>query len=294
MMSRRQILGLFGSGLVCRFVPSVAAAPASRPAGRKARSKGGLTTIAYNIYKCTGWPPALAAKRLGNVKQHVPERLALELAAYKPDIVNFAEAPTEPVVRRIAERLGMNHVFFRSGEAWPGAILTRFDIADHRNCPLIKGRRPKPLFTRHWGRATIKTGRPFGDVVVHSAHLHPANPVVRKMEVLEVIKALTPDVEAGRSVILQGDLNHSPRMPSYKLWMKTGLTDTQAAAGHADQLTINARRPRLRIDYVLAAGPIAERVKDARALFEGAFRTNPDDRSSFALSDHLPVLARFE
>lgn len=41
------------------------------------------------------------------------------------------------------------------------------------------------------------------------------------------------------------------------------------------------------------AGPISKRLKSAKVLFEGAFRTNPDDPTSYALSDHVPVLAVF-
>lgn len=293
MMSRRELLGLLGTGLACGLVPlSARAATATRLAGDKAKPGRVLTTIAYNILKCTGWPPDLAAKRIGDVKRQMPHRLALELATYRPDVINFSEAPTEPVVRRIAELLDMKHVFFPSGEDWPGAILTRFEIIDRRNCPLVKGPRPKTLFTRHWGRATLQTD--FGPIVVHSAHLHPSNPVYRKLEVQEIINSIALEVEAGRSVLLQGDLNHTPRWPSYPLWIKAGLTDCQVAAGNGDQPTINAAKPRARIDYVFAAGPIATHLKDARCLFEGAFRTNPDDRGSYALSDHLPVMARFE
>jgi hypothetical protein len=38
---------------------------------------------------------------------------------------------------------------------------------------------------------------------------------------------------------------------------------------------------------------LARRGSAARVLFEGPFRTNPEDPRSFALSDHLPVLADF-
>lgn len=290
MMSRRQLLGFLGTGLLCRFVPGAAAAAATTQ--RKTQPEKALTTIAYNVLKCTGWHPKRAAKRLGDVEYQIPERLALELAIYSPDVVNFSEAPAERIVRRIAERLRMRYVYFPSGEDWPGAILTRYDVIEHRNCPLVKGPRPKALFTRHWGRADLKT--PFGRLVVHSAHLHPSNPAIQKREASEIVKAIEPDVRAGRSVLLQGDLNHTLKMPTYKQWVDAGLIDTQAAAGNADQGTITVRRPRFRIDYIWAAGPIAQHLKDARALFEGAFRTSPDDRTSFALSDHLPVLARFE
>jgi hypothetical protein len=38
---------------------------------------------------------------------------------------------------------------------------------------------------------------------------------------------------------------------------------------------------------------VAARLSECRVLYEGAFRTWPDDARSFALSDHLPVMAAF-
>ena len=52
--------------------------------------------------------------------------------------------------------------------------------------------------------------------------------------------------------------------------------------------------PKWRIDYVMAAGPIANRVVESRPLFEGAFRLQINDKESFSLSDHLPQLAVFD
>ena len=65
----------------------------------------------------------------------MPKRLADELALYEPDIINFSESPEEAVVKEIADRLGMNNVVFPSGQNWPGALLTRFEIVDSKNCP---------------------------------------------------------------------------------------------------------------------------------------------------------------
>ena len=92
--------------------------------GQTARQQ--LRVIAYNVYKCTGWPNqrtlAQQAVKLGQM----PKRLADELALYEPDIINFSESPEESVVKEIAHKLGMKHVFFPSGQNWPGALLTRW------------------------------------------------------------------------------------------------------------------------------------------------------------------------
>ena len=82
-------------------------------------------------------------------------------------------------------------------------------------------------------------------------------------------------------------------MPEYEIWMEAGLTDVAAAADRPAEWTWSSIEPKVRVDYVMAHGPIASRVHDCRALFEGPFRTNPADPTSFALSDHLPVMATF-
>ena len=109
-----------------------------------------------------------------------------------------------------------------------------------------------------------------------------------------MVESMKPDLEAERSMLLIGDLNHGPDTDEYKLWIDAGWIDTFAKAGIGEGPTIKSDIPKRRIDYVLAAGPIAERVIESRPLFEGAFRLNIDDRDSFALSDHLPQLAVFQ
>ncbi|MEX0977646.1 MAG: endonuclease/exonuclease/phosphatase family protein [Pirellulales bacterium] len=249
--------------------------------------------IAYNIYKCTGWPEDRTRAKKAVAGGQMPDRLAMELALYEPDIVNFSESPDEAIVKRIAERLGFNHVRFESGEDWPGTLLSRFEIVEARNAPIVDGPRPKELFTRHWGRAIVR--HPHGDVVVHSAHLYPfPDPAIRLREIGEMLKAMRDDLQAGRPMLLMGDLNHRPAPPEYPLWIDAGWVDTFAQAGKGDGPTVRADHPRARIDYVFAAGPLAKQVVESRPLFEGAFRTNPADPESFALSDHLPQMAAFE
>ena len=223
----------------------------------------------------------------------MPDRFAMELSLYDPDIINFSESPDEKVVKQIAKRLGMNYVRFPSGGNWPGTLLTRFEIIDSKNVPVVEGKRPQDLFTRHWGQATVKL--PSGELlIVHSAHLHPSpEPDIRLREIPTMLAAMKKDLEEERSMLLIGDLNHNPDTKEYELWMDAGWTDTFTKVGKGKGLTIKADEPKYRIDYVMAAGPIAEQVIESRPLFEGAFRTNPSDLKSFALSDHLPQLAVF-
>ena len=256
--------------------------------------KNRLRVIAYNVYKCTGWPSnrplALQAAQSGQM----PQRLANELALYKPDIINFSESPDETVVKKIAERLGMQYVFFPSGQNWPGALLTRFDIIESQNCPIVGGQRPKELFTRHWGMAKVRL--PNGQsLIVHSAHLRPgAEPEIRQREVREMLRSMESSIQAKDSQLLIGDLNHSPEQAEYEMWKKGGWIDTFAEVGKGNGATIKSDLPKWRIDYVWAAGPIASQVVESKPLYQGAFRLNIADQQSFALSDHLPQLAVFE
>ncbi len=133
---------------------------------------------------------------------------------------------------------------------------------------------------------------------MNSVHLYPhdnqVSAEIRKREISEIIKSAMIDIENNKSVLVIGDLNHTPEMPEYLQWMDAGFKDSYIEAGKGDGLTIRANEPVKRIDYILAHGSISENIVESRALFEGAFRTNPSDPNSFALSDHLPQYARFQ
>jgi endonuclease/exonuclease/phosphatase family metal-dependent hydrolase len=252
-----------------------------------------LRVIAYNIFGLTGWPHQRNLAKQAVAKGQMPKRLAMELALHEPDIINFSESPKEELTKEVAELLGMNHVRFPSGGNWPGTLLSRYEIIDSENVPL-GGERPKELFARHWGRATIKL--PKGDpLIVHSAHLYPtADRTNRLNEIRAMLASMKVDLDSGRSMLLIGDLNHGPDSEEYKFWIDAGWVDTFAKVGKGKGATIKSDIPKWRIDYVMAAGRIADQVVESRPLFEGAFRLHINDKESFALSDHLPQLAVFE
>jgi endonuclease/exonuclease/phosphatase family metal-dependent hydrolase len=264
-----------------------------------------LRVISYNILACTGFPADRPLAQRAVADKQMPRRLALELALYDPHVVTFSESPSEDLTKEIASLLGMQHVRFPSGEEWPGTLLSKFEVLESQNAPYAAGAKPEAdLFTRHWGKATLKlpSGQP---LIVHSAHLFPfPDPVVRLREIDAMLAAMRPDLDAGRPMLLMGDLNHRPLPPEYARWQAAGWTDTFAIANknanknlppseQSEGFTYSAVAPKGRIDYIWAAGPLAKQIKSARPLFQGAFRTNPADKESFALSDHLPQYAEF-
>jgi len=284
-VSRRQFCAAIGAaGLSTTASFPLFAAAANTPP---------LRVIAYNVYVCKGWPDDRPLAKKAVKQGQMARRLANELALYEPDIINFSESPSEAIAKEVAGYLGMNHVRFPSGGNWPGTILSRYEILESANVPLGK-ERSKDLFTRHWGRAVLKlpNGEP---LIVHSAHLYPGpDPARRLQEIPAMLATMKPDLQAGGSMLLIGDLNHGPDTEEHKLWLEAGWVDTFNKVGKREGFTIKADAPAARIDYVMAAGPISARIQESRPLFEGAFRVNTADDQSFALSDHLPQLAVFE
>lgn len=254
-----------------------------------AESDDTLRLIAFNVMKCSGWPPE-------NVDDStvVADLIASELSKYNADIINFSEAPDESTIRRIAEKLEMNYVYFPSAGRWPGALLSSYEITDSGIVPVISGQRPEDLFTRHWGKASIRIDK-HRTLIIYSLHLYPGdNPVsaeIRTREISEVLKSTEEALKGKVSVIVMGDLNHRPDNAEYSLWTEAGFVDSFVAAGEGSGATIKADAPDRRVDYIIVRGKLSGRIKVSRPLFEGAFRTNPDDPDSFALSDHLPQYA---
>jgi len=197
---------------------------------------------------------------------------------------------SEAAVAEVATHLDMNYAYLDGG--FPGAILSRFPVLEHENHSLpskdIDALEP---FTRYAGRAVIDA--PGGPVAVFSAHLHPRSRDLRLREIEQILAWLERDIESRATFLVQGDLNHPPDTPEYAAWRDAGLVDAFASKGVGVEGTVRSNKPTVRIDYVWAHGPLAETVRECRALYEGAFRVNPEDPTSFALSDHLPVLATF-
>lgn len=280
--------------------PQDGAAAAAQTAATSAQAR--FRSISYNVLACGGYPRTKEnGDRLDAAADQLLARFVQELTLYRADVLSFSESILRPDAERAAKLLDMQFAWFAPGVpsfkgypiGFPGTLFTRHHIVESENAPYAKGRTPDAaLFTRHWGRAVVKT--PDDTIAFFSGHLNPQRQDVRMAEITEMLAVMTPVIKSGQSVLLHGDLNHRPDTPEYARWIDAGLTDCFAAKGTGQPFTSNSIEPRGRIDYIWAAGPLAARLRDCRALFEGAFRTNPADPLSFALSDHLPVLADFD
>ncbi|MBX2924096.1 MAG: hypothetical protein KF746_17990 [Chitinophagaceae bacterium] len=268
-----------------------------------------LRSITYNVFNgCIGYkgingrelPPGENSELVKAVRDmgQIPQRIMLELALYNPNIISFSEGPGEEVVAKMAKMLDLNYAYFSGG--FPGAVLTTYEIISAENRPFQNKDRnnPKELFTRHWGK--VKLRLPDGKAItVHSAHLWPFTKEendtrLRLAEIKEMIASIKYDLANGSdSVLLQGDLNHTPDMPEYNSLQHAGLVDTVIKNVSGDGYTFDSIKPTRRIDYIYAAGTLSKQIKHYMSLFEGSFRVNNEDPKGFALSDHLPVLVDF-
>jgi len=260
---------------------------------------GDIRVITYNIRSFEGYTKNW--DRCNDVvkRGQMIERFALELSLYDPTIICLQEVPSEASAAALAARLGMHYAHFKGGwksKGWPegisGAVLSKYPILKARPHPSLNWTdRPADLFTRFWGRVVVDT--PAGRLAVHAMHGYHKDSHVRLRELAEVLPVVQKDVQDGMSVILLGDLNHEPDSPEYKRIAAAGMTDSLGGPADPPPLTYSSIEPKGRIDYIWSAGPISKHLASARVLFEGAFRTNPNDANSYALSDHLPVLAVF-
>jgi endonuclease/exonuclease/phosphatase family metal-dependent hydrolase/dienelactone hydrolase len=245
--------------------------------------------ISYNILQSQGFPQEKAARQAN--REQIAAKIAAQLAIYRPDIIALSESPEEALTLRIASHLGMHHVRFKSNHSFqlPGTLLSRFAIVETRDFLDLLGGEPTPtnLFTRHWGSVTLDIGDG-KTIIVHSVHLSPQRSPMN-LEIDTINRLTSTDRQDNKSILLMGDLNFQPHWPEHAKFIGAGWIDGFQAAGQGNGLTIPSTRPNVRIDYLMASGPIARKIVGTRALFERGFRSDPDNPESYALSDHLPV-----
>lgn len=283
------------------FLKLAAAAGALTLGGRLKAAEGdrGFRTISYNVLAFRGYPNTRTTQsRIKECHARHPELAAKALAAFSPDIVTLQEGPPEEDVARFAKALDMQYAYFPGGwegdetypGGFPGAIVTRFEIEESENRPSTGAPHDAALFTRHSGRAKLAT--PFGQLHVVSTHLHASEHETRMHEAAAMIDLIARLRESG-PVLLQGDLNHRPEDSEYALWIEAGLIDIGKQMGIGNKPTSTSVRPAKRIDYIWATPELAKTAQRAMVLDTTPFTPERGDSSSYALSDHLPVMAEF-
>ncbi len=282
------------------FLSTTAAALAASALPVHGQGVGRLRTISYNVLAFRGYPRTKTTRDFldSRVGEH-PELTARALKEFAPDIVTLQEGPAEELVKRFAAELEMNYVWFPGGwegndtypGGFPGAVITPYPIVDSESRPSAGVPHDATLFTRHLGRAELKT--PFGRLHVVSVHFHASDHDARMKEAAAVV-ALIDKLHVSGPVLLQGDLNHRPEDPEYAVWKDAGLIDVAANHGMGQAPTFSSTNPSGHIDYIWATPELGGTSTHAEVLNSPPFAPKPDDVGSYALSDHMPVLVDFD
>ena len=246
-----------------------------------------MRTLVYNIYALHGYLHPRGQQRPRPAGQN-----PTEWAKLIADIITLCEVNNEPSAQSIADQIDLTCIYYAGHLDVAGALLTSFPIIEQANLPKVSV--PEGTFVAHWGRSLLET--PYGSLVV--LNLHPAarsGPEVIHQEVSLVAKMAADDLASGHSVIVQGDFNHVPHAPHAQTWKKAGLTDCfQKTGGIKDNgKTLVRPEPVARLNYILAAGTILNRLNHFEIPSNLELRPDPKNPARIVLSNHLPILADF-
>ncbi|MBC9734679.1 endonuclease/exonuclease/phosphatase family protein [Nocardioides marmotae] len=234
----------------------------------------GLVVLSFNIHG-----------GLGAGGQNL-ERIAQEIEAWDADVVllqevdrfrarsGFVDQPTW-----LGTRLGMNAVYGRNVVRLPErrgapraeygtALLSRLPVRrwENRMLPRQRGQEQRGLL-----RATLDlAGRPLD---VYNTHLQHTRGTIRIAQLKAARRIVARRSGPGTPFVLGGDLNATPDSPALGVTRSFAL-DPWPVVGEGEGLTVPARVPRRRIDYVLhsphllptSAQALRSAISDHRAV----------------------------
>ncbi len=211
------------------------------------------------------------------------------IRAERPDAVALLEANDQGAVAGLADRLGMRLVYGEANSAFGVAWLSALPVRGSTNHRL-------PILEKTLLELDL------GEVRVFATHLR-AGRTERDAELRTAEAAAILDVIGDEDCLLAGDLNavnptdvvgipppeealeFVARTP-VELFLDAGFADCYRLL-HPAQLgwTYLTWHPWARLDYVLARGDVAERLRSCDVVAS-------DD--ALRASDHLPVVAEFD
>lgn len=262
-MKRRTFLRMATVGVV------LAGLSAAARAGDPVR----VRVLTYNIHR-----------GVGDDGKFDLERIAKVIVEQRPDLVALQEVDVGTrrsngvdIATRLGELTRMSSRFaaampFDGGE-YGDCVLTPHEIVEAKAYPLPAPPKSEP---RVLLRARVKHPSLAETIEFGVTHLDHANADVRVDQVREIAK--TWPAGGGPLEILAGDLNATPDSGAIKE-LTARWTDADAAASRP---TFPAKKPRIRIDYVLFR---------PAANWKGVSATVIDEKVA---SDHAPLLTVFE
>lgn len=252
-----------------------------------------IRVVTFNILGLRGFPVTKGSPIVfPNPSPDLVVELASRTKEWRVDVLVIQEAPPEEVVRELAARCGMNHVFFSTRSqpsadwpfGFPGALLSKWPLSGAvawGGADLTVG---DDLFQRHWGEATVL----INDKPLRIAGLHLCadwGGVFRESTRLAELGLL---LSTTRADLLAGDFNMRPGSAPWLDLYKKGWRDLWNETGKkTGGMTSDTREPTARIDYFWLAPNSAWKFRKVLVLPNVLVEI---DQNPVFLSDHLPVL----
>jgi endonuclease/exonuclease/phosphatase family metal-dependent hydrolase len=248
-----------------------------------------IKVLTHNVLAFSGHPKQTHPTDPEILRQAIGFYASLDV-----DVLVLQECPSEEMVSVLAEGLGFNYTFFvtkgSSGLTYPygfpGAILSRFPMAEPFDLNVEVPHISDTIFRRHMGSVLLHTDE--GNIQVTGVHLCSnwggRNREVTRMKELEVMMEYLPGCDSCIARIVAGDFNSLSCSDPYDVMIGAGYMDTQPEGNYP---TVSIPDPTRRIDYIFvkANGDISyEAVPVEMPYYE---------RSSLYLSDHLHQITQF-
>jgi endonuclease/exonuclease/phosphatase family metal-dependent hydrolase len=227
--------------------------------------------MTYNIHHGAGLDGRVDLQRIADlIKREQADIVALQEVDKGVQRTARRDCPAELAVLTGMTCVFSNNFHFQGGE-YGNAVLTRFPVKrwTNRHYKMLRPGEQRGLLQL----VLDVHGR---DLVFMDTHIDfRADDAERLMNVAELLELL-PACH-GQPVILCGDFNDTPRSRTHER-LVSAFTDTWAAVGKGEGLTIPADKPAKRIDYIWLS-------KDSGLETVRAWVPKSD------ASDHLPVVA---
>lgn len=270
-----------------------------------------LRALTYNIHRWRDHDGRVdVARTAGIIQRSAADIVTLNEVLHPLDVL----PQSQPALARLAAQLGMHLVFAptippgpfdQPAAAYGNALLSRFPILAHANHRLTTPPDHEPR-----GLLETRLQLPDGQTLtVYATHLDHKRETVRLGQVQALLLWAVRD--RGRAHLLMGDFNAvaptdyagdqagltqmaaHPEMARLVVeglhvvprLLKAGYTDCFAVAGSGPAPTFATHDALARIDFCLAAGPLAQTIRACQRI---------DDADTREASDHFPLLTTFD
>ncbi len=250
-----------------------------------------LRVLTYNIHNFRGYPEDLGTERW---RSHPQEKLNIQLRALgmlDAHVASLQECSYDKNLQlRLVDRLGYRASFFPASyhKHCAGATLSRYPLLDSINLTFLE-LDGQVTMKRFLGRSLVRL--PGGqEILIYGGHYDPTPE--GELDLIEQV--FRTDQALRRPMIWMGDWNIERTHRLYGRFKKMGLVDGFVHLGLPHTTTgLKGDRSRGGIDYIFCTPDIADRLESIEVVARGAATLDPNDPSSVAASDHLPVLAVF-